>query len=184
MKAVIFDASALDNHLCRVDPEGDIIEYISASYDGEPCAVMIQIDKLQHCEPRKIRNRIKNGIFISDEEVIEFIMQCGSGVPHLDRVKSDPYDFVILAYHKNYNAEILISCDRYLLYVAEHLDLKHRCFKAALHEANNSLNSGIVDDPAYHTEEMFESGNDPFFHYPNNRYCGLCDKRKQCICHR
>jgi hypothetical protein len=184
MSTVIFDASALDQRLCRVDPEGDLIDYISASYDGEPYAVMIQVDKLQHCDPGKIRNRIIHSITVSDEELAKFIMQCGSDVPHLDRVMDDPYDLVILAYQKIHGARMLISCDRRLLYVAEHLDLRHRCFKAALHDANISLDSGIIDDPAYHTDEMFVDGSDPFFHYLNNRYCGVCDKRKQCACHR
>ena len=184
MSTVIFDASALDNRLCRVDPEGDLIDYISETYGGAPSAVMIQIDRLRSCDPGTIRNRISHSIAVSDEELAEFIMQCGSDVLHLDRVMADPCDLVMLAYHKIHGARILISCDRHLLYVAEYLDLRHCCFKAALHDANVSLNSGIIEDTAYHTDEMFENGSDPFFHYPNNRYCDLCDKRKQCICHR
>ncbi len=68
MKAVIFDASTLDNRLCRVDPEGDLIDYISETYGGAPSAVMIQIDKLKYCDPGKIRSRINHSITISDEE--------------------------------------------------------------------------------------------------------------------
>lgn len=184
MSTVIFDASALDNRLCRVDPEGDLIDYISEAYGGAPSAVMIQIDRLRSCDPGTIRNRISHSIAVSDEELAEFIMQCGSNVHHLDRVMADPCDLVMLAYHKIYSARILISCDRRLLYVAEHLNLRHCCFKAALQDADDKLNSGIIEEPAYHTDEMFENGSDPFFHYPNNRYCDLCDKRKQCICHR
>ena len=183
MSAVIFDASSLDDRLCRVDPEGDLIDYIGASYDGEPSGVMIQIDRLKGCHPRKIRDRISQDIAVSDEELAGFLMQYGSGVPHLDRVMDDPCDLVMLAYHKIHGARVLISCDRRLLYVAEHLDLRHCCFKAALHDANISLNFGITEDPAYRTDEMFMNGVDPFFHYPNNRYCGMCDQRNQCACH-
>ena len=183
MSAVIFDASSLDDRLCCVDTGGDLIDYISDSYDGEPSGVMRQINKLKHCDPNKIKEKITQDITVSNEELAGFIMQYGTGVPHLDRVMADPCDLVMLAYHKIYDAKVLISCDRHLLYVAEHLDLRHCCFKAALHNANISLDFGITEDPAYRTDEMFMNGVDPFFHYPNNRYCGMCDQRNQCACH-
>ncbi len=184
MSTVIFDTSALDNRLCRVDPSGDLIDLISASYAGESAAIIAQVNRLMQCNPDIVKGRIGREITVTDEEIAEFIVSNAENVPHLDRVREDPYDLVLLAYHKISGAKLLISCDHYLLYVAEYLKLAHRCFKAALHDANACLDSGITEDPAYHTDDMFQNGNDPFFNYPNNRYCTACDRHRQCACHQ
>lgn len=183
MSTIIFDTSTLDDRLCRVDPGGDLIDLISASYVGESAAIIEQVIRLRQCDPNVVQRKISRPITVTDEELAEFIVLTAANVPHLDRVLEDPYDLVLLAYHKINDAKLLISCDRYLLYVAEYLELTHRCFKAALHDANACLDSGITEDPAYHTDDMFQNGTDPFFNYPNNRYCTICDRHRQCACH-
>ncbi len=184
MSVVIFDACSLDGRLCRVDPGCDLIDYISITFDGESCGIIEQLEKLKQCVSERVVDHIIQHISISDEDLADFIMTEGPSIPALDRIAEDPYDLKILAYHKMHNAKAIITCDRRLLYAADKLGLAHSCFKAALHMADNRFDAGITADPAYNTNPMLENGNDPFFHYPNNRYCGGCDPGNQCPCHR
>lgn len=183
MNTVIFDVSALEEGVCRADPSGDLIEYIAEAYGAQPSSVKAQINELRKCDKRIIESKIKNFIDVSDEEIVKFIVE-NDGLQFLDKVLNDPHDLIMIVFQIKSSAEMLISCDRRLLYLAEKLQLAHCCFKAAVKHANDKLGLDIFEEPVYRTQEMFEDGSSPFFHYKNSRYCDLCDERKRCPCHK
>ncbi len=183
MSTVIFDVSALEQRLCKVDPDGDIVAYIGDCYGGTPSGVPQQINDMRHCDAEKFRGLFPVSVELSDEEVTRFIMENGAGFPQMGRLAEDPCDVLMLAYFQKNGSSMLVSCDKLLLYIAEHLDLKHRCFKAAIHDANIHMDKAIMADPSYRTSEMLVEGSDPFFHYPNCRYCQQCDRNHRCSCH-
>ncbi len=183
MSTVIFDVSAMEQRLCRVDPDGDIVGYIGDCYGGTPAGVLQQINKLRNCDAEKFRELFPVSIELPDEEVAGFIMEHGAKFPQMDRLGKDPFDLLLLAYIQRNGSCMLVSCDKLMLYMAENLGFPHRCFKAALHDANIHMNNGIMEDSSYQTHEMHAEGSDPFFHYSNNRYCQQCDRKHHCSCH-
>ena len=125
---------------------------------------------------------------ISDEEVMTWInSHFDQGiVAHLRKhtISDDLVDIKLLQYAEGTDASTLLTNDKWVLFMAHEMDVRHFCFKAAFAETDTCMDGGLFDDHYYLTEQMKEprkeSKNDPFFYYGCDTHCPRCDPNNLC----
>lgn len=167
----------------RVDPSGELADFIFRTYD---CPQVADRGQLQHVTECALNHESFHDHGITDEETALFISQWSAS---LRKVSRDTVDVKLVLYCRKNPGARMLTCDKGLLRVSGEMGIPRACFKASLHHADRRWDGGLLAEhqlPFERVVEMFETEpteSDPFFHFANCRYCLSCDPNRTCKTH-
>lgn len=172
---VVIDTCNIDR-LHQIDQQCDLIDFIVATFGDFGVGDVAQLRRKTKC-PHLANVLADHGT--SDGEVAAFVGGY-SGSCALHRIIEDPADIRLLVCALKYPSSMLVSCDRRLLMIAAEQGQRRACFKAAIHQVDQSV-GGLFVDKSFGMSAMFDAaGADPYFHYPRNTRCSGCDPKSTC----
>jgi len=179
----LFLDSCFVNRLRRIDSSCELLDFFA------PCVNAVCVIKEDQyietpCNHFKATYIDLDDIF-SDEAAMQANIEAkalGIDFTHIYRDPSDVKAF-LWAYKTNKTDKAAIwTCDKGLLKLCFKHDIPRACFKAAIMIVDDCMDGSISNNAQYNTENM-KSGDDPFYHYDNNKRCETyCGLKKSCIC--
>lgn len=182
-KGVALVDASFFGHLRLLGHDGcDLLEFILDCHGGCAEGDGSELEAIDYCV-EALSNADINHHGISDREAMEWYSdRDATEAESLRRLFEDGADLKLLIRAISLRGkEMLLSCDRRLLFASARYDLSHRCFKATIAYTDESMGGGVRNRPEFCTDQMETGNGHPFFYYGEDKHCPRCDPKKGCI---
>jgi len=176
----IFLGSCFVGRLKRIDSSCELLDFFALCVNAT-CVIKGDQYAKSPCNHFKVTCIDLDDIF-SDEEAISTNVEAKNLRIDFSRISRDPSDIKTFLWAYKTDKTAVWTCDKELLKLCFKHDIPRCCFKAAIKIVDDCMDESISNDVQYKTEDM-KSGDDPFYHYDNNKRCEThCGLKDSCIC--